>query len=540
MEQKPEEIVANETAGSAEFRRRDCNIPMNPTEPAGCRSVASPGFAVSTSSDWPGSSTLTNLDTEKDYSLNRGEMSLADSTPTLTSPYPINDAGFMVEETIARNYGYRNACVAGCSSTKEERKHEGRCSHPLEWKGLKSRIAGEQLMSKDKDSPELSSRKDVRRVLWSFQDEKNLSSNQNNVDSSRISTHVAEDPSKIISSDRPLGGSPSKTLFSSSKISTPVTEGPSNIISSNRPLGGSFSSSFSKFFLGRSLKAMTKGVPHENPGASAEPLTTTMGQHKTCSTLMAQNKNMQGYSSEEASDALMNRNSLNSQLHSHNIVREGPELPHCGINLREWLESKGANASKDVRLRLFRQIVQTVNVAHSQGIALLELWPSSFILLETGDIKYIGKLMEIELLSVNQDITKKRGLEPDISARDNFRAKMQSLCEDKLVRPETHFISRFVKDNATNQFSPGIVDMKNSCHSIWKAQKFSIYEGASTGKSRLTSDNAQLEKKWYALPERFKIGDLLSLNIYSLGLLLFEVRKSIGWSKTSFKYLIIP
>ncbi|KAI3449247.1 hypothetical protein Pfo_005912 [Paulownia fortunei] len=479
MELSQEEIAANETAASPDFRRNNYNIPTNPVAPEGCRLVASPALCMSASSDWSGSSTLTNLDTVKDYGLNRGKMSLADSTPTLTSPaspYPMNDAGLTVDKVTVRNYGYPSACVVGCSSTKEEINHEGRCSY---------QFADGDLLSENKNPLELGSREDVRRMPWSFQDAKL----QNNVDSSRISTHLTERPTNIISSKRPLGGSPAKTLYSSS---------------------------FSKFFLGQSQKAMTKGVPNKNPGASAELHTTPMGQNKNSSTLMAESKNMQGYSSEEASDALMSRNSLCNQL------REGPELPHCAINLREWLETKGSDASKNDRLRLFRQIVQTVDVAHCQGIALLELRPSSFILLETGDVKYIGSLMEIELLNVNQDNRKKRGLEQEISAHDKFCVKTQKVGEDKLVRPETHFISRFVNDKATNQFNHGIIDMKNSYHSKWKAQNFSIYEGTSTGKCWLTSDSAQLEEKWYAFPEGFKFRDLLSFNIYCLGLLLFE------------------
>ncbi|KAK6141049.1 hypothetical protein DH2020_025209 [Rehmannia glutinosa] len=118
-----------------------------------------------------------------------------------------------------------------------------------------------------------------------------------------------------------------------------------------------------------------KDVLCENPRASFE----------SCTATMAQNTN---------SDSLMNTNSVVSQLNSHDIVTEGSELPHCGTNLREWLESKGFRASKTDRLRLFRQIVQTVDFAHCRGIGLLDLRPSSFILSETGDVKYIGPLME--------------------------------------------------------------------------------------------------------------------------------------------------
>ncbi|KAL8541076.1 hypothetical protein ACS0TY_002384 [Phlomoides rotata] len=353
--------------------------------------------------------------------------------------------------------------VAGCSNTKEGNNDPRRS---LEMRGLQSRIAGEELVSKD-DKCLLES--NLRGVISSFQDPKKLSSNQN------------------IPIVGPL---PSNNLISST-TTTPAMEGPSNIMP---PIGfgASFSSTFSKFFI---LKTTGKQVVIGNPGASDKSLTTPTLQHTTHNTLASQNENMQGYSCGEAYDTLMNGNSLSR----HEIIRKGPELPYSGINLRELLESKCFNGSRNDKLRLFRKIVQTVDIEHNQGIALMELRPSSFIIFKTGDVKYIGSSMETELLSLNQDNSKKRGLEPGFSVHDNYREKMQKVGLDKLVKPETNSRRR----------------------SIDNAQK--VYEGTSTGNSWLTTDNAQLEKKWYGFPEKFNTRDLLSLNIYSLGLLLFEI-----------------
>lgn len=399
MEHSSDEIVANETATSAEIRRNVCNIPMNSTEPEGSRSVASTG------SDRHGSSTLTNLNTMNDFDLNQGP---------------------------------------------------------------ESRIGDGDLMYEDKG---LSSRQDLRRASCSL----------NNVDSGIISSRLAEGPSNIIS-DRPVGCSYSRPLYSSN---------------------------FSNFFFGQARKAVRKGVQYTNPGKYVESQTMPVSQNKDSGKLPGLSKNMQGYLSVEASDSLMKRNSIYSD-----VVTEGSELCHCGINLREWLQSEGSDASKNEKLWLFRQIVLRVDDAHSQGIALLELWPSSFILLETGDVKYIGSQLEIELLSSNQDITKKRGLEQEISTLDNSGLKVQKVGDDKSVRHESRFISRFVN-----------------------AQKFSIYEGTSNRKCWLTSDNAQLEKKWYASSKGFETRDLLPYNIYCLGLLLFEVRNKHLSVKKLFKYV---
>ena len=134
-------------------------------------------------------------------------------------------------------------------------------------------------------------------------------------------------------------------------------------------------------------------------------------------------------------------------------VIDGPNINNMSspsfTNLREWLESKaGVDVSKNDKMLVFKRIVQVVNVLHVQGIALLELRPSSFILLDTGDVEYIGSTTETELWGVQDSSMGKRW--------SNYR-------------------------------------------------------------------NVQLEEKWYAFPEGFKTRDLLSLNVYSLGLLLFEV-----------------
>lgn len=240
-------------------------------------------------------------------------------------------------------------------------------------------------------------------------------------------------------------------------------------------------------------------------------------------TLVSSSTTMEGPSNMMQSDIpIWGRGSFSSsfnKLHSHDLVRKEVELPYYGINLREWLESKCLNASKKDRLHLFKKIVQIVDIEHSKGIALMELRPSSFVISKTGDVKYIGSLIE------TAGLTRKRSLDSQFSAHAE---KVQKVGVDKLVRSETSFISKSIKGKTTDQYTPDNADMKNSCSSISNAQNISIYEDTSTGNNWLTSDNVQLERKWYDFPMEFQIKDLLSQNIYSLGVLLFEVRNNIG------------
>lgn len=448
--QEPKELVENESV------ERYYDSPISPIDSERFRVSASADLCISNSGDRPGSSTLMQFDTTNQYSLITTEMAQVGPLPILRSPYLINEPECRVEEAIASNIGYRNLYFAAPSSSREEINHEGQRSSSIGWSGQSSGIASEEFISLNKDSPELSSRKELKRVLASLQDVKGSPIDQRNMD---------------------------------------------GIGSSN--VGGTSTSSFSNFFLGRYRSATRKSISYENPIASHEPQTTSIVQHNSCSTLTLQNENVTSYPSVERYDALMDRDSLSCQLYSQDIYREEFKSPHSGINLREWLECEGVTASKNDKMLLFRKIVEIVDAAHSRGIALMELLPSYFILFETGDVKYIGSLMAIESWSVNHDNAKKRSLEPGISSREDFRTKMQNLGGVKLVKPEPHSI--------LNQ----------------ELQDSSIYDGTFTRKSWLTSQNAQLEKDWYAFPKGFDLRDSLSLNIYSLGLLLFEVRKSV-------------
>ncbi|KAF5953123.1 hypothetical protein HYC85_011067 [Camellia sinensis] len=82
-----------------------------------------------------------------------------------------------------------------------------------------------------------------------------------------------------------------------------------------------------------------------------------------------------------ASNAILNSSAKNDNSSQHNID---------GISLREWLKLGCHEINKVERLLLFRKIVQLVDSAHSQGIVLLDLRPSYFILLPSSRVNYVG------------------------------------------------------------------------------------------------------------------------------------------------------
>lgn len=126
-----------------------------------------------------------------------------------------------------------------------------------------------------------------------------------------------------------------------------------------------------------------------------------------------------------------------------------------GMSLRKLLNCGFNEVNKAGRLEIYRQIVQVVDMAHSQGNALQDLRLSNFILLPSNEIIY-------------------------------FKSSAQ------------HQVVNFMDQNYRKHIQPG-------------PASYSV-----------TFD--QLEKTWYACPEELYGNDLLSANIYSLGILLFEVR----------------
>ncbi|KAL2490286.1 Protein SUPPRESSOR OF PHYTOCHROME-A1 [Abeliophyllum distichum] len=485
MEHSTKEIDESDIVTSEELVRIDGYIPTNPIGLEGRSMIASAAFCVSPSSEWVGSSTRANLGSLEGDAMNRGEVYLADSVHTSTSLTPVNDEGLLLEELTVKNYdsGSSNSSFVSCSTTREGVNHKGRYLHQLEVHGPNNIIIDRDLISRNKDPLAMISREDLQRTSSSCHESKPLSSRQNDKDYSTISSHLTDGHGKKSSSTLPLGYDMSKVLSASS---------------------------FSQFFSRQPMVSVGKRVPNKSSGVRSEFHTARVGQ----------NKDKETSSSRKASDTILNLNSLSNQVHSHDNAGKGLELPHFGMTLREWLKYGGSEINQSYRLRLFRQIVQIVDIAHSQGLVLLDICPSSFKFLTPDDVKYIGSSMNV----VDQDITKKRHLEQEMSPHGKFGMKQQKLCEDKLIRQGPQLISRYVlNDKDSNHIRTAVSDMEYSNHPECKVQNKFIHEGTSSqGQIRLAFDAAQLEKEWYTCPEEIGNIDLQS-NIYSLGLLLFEL-----------------
>ncbi|KAJ6703487.1 PROTEIN SPA1-RELATED 2 [Salix viminalis] len=192
---------------------------------------------------------------------------------------------------------------------------------------------------------------------------------------------------------------------------------------------------------------------------------------------------------------------------------------HDEVSLREWLNAGRLKASKVERLQIFRQIVDLVDYSHSRGVALPDLWPSSFKLLQSNQVKYLGSAVPRDMLesSMDQDtpssdihVVRRRPLEQGTFSFITV-LKLESTSDGDV---NTN-VSQDSQNEATesNRDTEYVIQAKSSSHKLYK-----------TGQRQMTSTTDRLEEKWYSSPEELNEGICrIESNIYGLGILLFEL-----------------
>ncbi|KAH1204672.1 Protein SUPPRESSOR OF PHYA-105 1 [Glycine soja] len=194
-----------------------------------------------------------------------------------------------------------------------------------------------------------------------------------------------------------------------------------------------------------------------------------------------------------------------------------------GLNLREWLKSEGHKVNKSGRIRIFKQVLELVDFEHSQGLVLLDFRPSCFTLLPSSKIKYIGSYgqqeLDDEVMTCN--VTRKRPLEQNTCACQSLSTKQQKLCEETgSSRQQHHGTSIHGCRMTVNQTD------SDTNRPVESKSKESLCQNNSicTEEKQFMSAFIKLEEKWYCSPEVLNDGVcMLSSNIYSLGVLLFEL-----------------
>ncbi|XVE77248.1 hypothetical protein DITRI_Ditri13aG0046900 [Diplodiscus trichospermus] len=203
------------------------------------------------------------------------------------------------------------------------------------------------------------------------------------------------------------------------------------------------------------------------------------------------------------------------------VDRSAAEPCPNGIRLREWLKPGSRKQDKVESLLLFRQIVELVDSAHSQGVVLQDLRPSCFYLLSSNRAIYTGLSAKKGLESaVNNDLRRKRLLEKGMNAADCRLGTKQLQPNENMrtLRYQTEFTSpNGLRTEMGNKIgSHTSIKQDSNCF----VNPPSIFHYPTTSLPQSIS----VEERWYACPRDLSGRSCtFSSNIYSLGVFLFEL-----------------
>lgn len=426
------------------------------------------------------------------------------------SPRCLDNAGVMVEELTLRNYNGENLAVVGVSNNRDKIQ-----SRHNQWQNLYQMATGSgsanlhgEVLNRDKNKETASVWDDVGHLFFSGSMDKNRKTSSENCN------EVADN----------LGYKDGKGALN-------------NISSAGITRTKMLSKSgFSEYFIKNTLKGkgiLYRGPVHRGSGDASGD----------------QNHPKSDKNGLVASDAPLN--SAVDIVKPPGITETGHSIPtnSCsdGVILRDWLEYGKNKINKAESLYIFRQIVELVDFSHTQGIALKDLQPSCFRLLQSNKVVYVGSSSVTTSLPdnvVDQDVpqsvhdkNEKRMLEKDLLPPVNHFTKKQKLSENMTnyrrcpqfssnygFKPSYYNVNK--ADGGIGPDSRNESSRKRDQEIEFKLPSRSILPHASNVSPQLLPPlGCKLEVRWYTSPEL--VGDrcsTFSSNIYSLGVLLFEVR----------------
>jgi protein suppressor of PHYA-105 1 len=222
---------------------------------------------------------------------------------------------------------------------------------------------------------------------------------------------------------------------------------------------------------------------------------------------------------------------------------------HCeGTSLRELIKPGRQTLSKFEKMHLFKQILDLVDKCHTQGYTLQHLRPSYFTIPSSNQVKYIGSYTTQDLpTSIKQDVARedlvnrKRCLgqksdHQESNGHRNSMLKYQKVGDQGSVavrRPTHTFWTDQRGHNQNEDVNQGVLRQENYSYTVRERFKFVEPYGSNTscaqhvsssGNQQLPFELRNLEESWYMSPEELsQFKGTFSSNIYSLGVLLFEV-----------------
>ncbi|KAJ6943609.1 protein SPA1-RELATED 2 isoform X2 [Populus alba x Populus x berolinensis] len=500
MKDLGDEVASMDMAEEAHLQGKESEYSMNPPESSNL--LESRETVIASAGDYPESSFHVLADVLEGKNGNRSASPPMDaSKQPCSSPRSMDDAGNMVEELMVRNYDGSNLAVVGTSNNRERMQaRQSQWPHLYQiGGGSVTGISCSNTLYRDSGQALL----DVQHPSSSdILVQKTLSNERNEVSEQLVHTDF-----KGL-----LGNVSSHGSFRTKILSK---------------------SGFSEFFVKNTLKG--KGIIYRGPPHDSLKL----GPRD-------QNNERSAGGTLAASDTPLNLSAKTvTMTSSYGITGPSPSgSDHDGVSLRKWLNAGRLKANKVERLQIFRRIVDLVDYSHSQGVALSDLRPSCFKLLQSNQVKYLGSAVPRDMLesSMDQDtpcsdnhVVRRRPLEQGMFSFVTAFAKKQKFSESMNYTsswpqfPTKHSLKLEstsdggVDTNVSQDFQNEATERNHDTEYGIQA-KSSSHELSKTGQRQLTSVVDQLEEKWYTCPEEFNDSICrIASNIYGLGILLFEL-----------------
>uniref|UniRef100_A0A803N253 Uncharacterized protein n=1 Tax=Chenopodium quinoa TaxID=63459 RepID=A0A803N253_CHEQI len=193
------------------------------------------------------------------------------------------------------------------------------------------------------------------------------------------------------------------------------------------------------------------------------------------------------------------------------------------VSLRRWLDNPERSIDVIESLHIFRQIVEIVSTAHSQGIVINNVRPSCFIMSSFNHVSFIE--------SASCSDSGSDSLEDGLDGQDTeSKQQCSSLCNDELNEQrsgsshrESQLISETIgsKSHTIQATNPSSVEEKGWC----ETKDAKGCRKAGEKRSFPMKELLLMESGWYTSPEEIAGAPCsCASDIYRLGVLLFEVR----------------
>lgn len=195
------------------------------------------------------------------------------------------------------------------------------------------------------------------------------------------------------------------------------------------------------------------------------------------------------------------------------------------VSLRQWLDNSERTVDALECLHIFSQIVDVVNLAHSQGIVVHNVRPSCFIMSSYNRVSFIESASCSDSGSDSQEYGSN-------SQTADFKGSSSPLPTDS--RSHQHSRNQLGMQDSRPARNPANaasqINSETSCLQSSSGQ--AVHASEATGNER-AGDKKQsfpmkqillMESNWYSTPEEVSGGPTsCASDIYQLGVLLFEV-----------------